>query len=35
VFDSDFFRNLAIAVLPFVLIGAVCLRAEHVGRSRS
>jgi hypothetical protein len=32
---DDFFRNLAIAVLPFVIIGAVCVRAEHVGRWRS
>jgi hypothetical protein len=32
VLADDFVRNLAIAVLPFVIIGAVCMRAEEVGR---
>ncbi|MET0387268.1 MAG: hypothetical protein ABW321_14965 [Polyangiales bacterium] len=33
VLSDGFGQNLLIAVLPFVLIGGICLRAEEVGRS--
>jgi hypothetical protein len=32
IFGDGFFRNLAVAVLPFVIIGAVCLRVQNLGR---
>jgi hypothetical protein len=32
--SCGFYRNLAVAVLPFLLIGAVCLRAQNIGRGR-
>lgn len=32
IFGAGFFRNLAVAVLPFVIIGAVCLRLQNLGR---
>jgi hypothetical protein len=34
IFDDGFYRNLAVAVLPFLLVGAVCLRAQNIGRRR-
>lgn len=34
IFDEGFFRNLAVAVLPFLLIGAVCVRVQEIGRPR-
>jgi hypothetical protein len=32
VWSDGFVRNLATAVLPFVVIGAVCARLHDVGR---
>jgi hypothetical protein len=32
IFDDGFFRNLAVALLPFVIIGAVCVRVQNLGR---
>lgn len=34
IFGDGFFRNLAIAVLPFLIIGAVCLHVQNSGRWR-
>lgn len=35
VYRDDFAFNLGVAVLPFLLIGAICARAEAIGRARS
>jgi hypothetical protein len=32
VWTEDFGRNLAVALLPFVIIGAICVRVERIGR---
>jgi hypothetical protein len=32
VVRDDFGKNLFVALLPFLLIGAVCLRVETIGR---
>jgi hypothetical protein len=32
IFGAGFFRNLAVALLPFVIIGAVCVRVQNLGR---
>jgi hypothetical protein len=32
IFADGFLRNLAVALLPFVIIGAVCLRVQNLGR---
>jgi hypothetical protein len=32
IFGEAFFRNLAVAALPFVIIGAVCARVQRLGR---
>ncbi len=34
VWRDRFADNLAVAVLPFVIIGAVCARAHGIGRQR-
>lgn len=34
VLQDDFGHNLAIALLPFLIIGAVSVRAEAIGRHR-
>jgi hypothetical protein len=33
-FDDDFGFNLAALLLPFLIVGAVCLRIEALGRAR-
>jgi hypothetical protein len=35
VWGRDFGFNLFVALLPFVIIGAICARAEGVGRPRA
>ncbi|MDP9151180.1 MAG: hypothetical protein M3O36_14730 [Myxococcota bacterium] len=35
VWNDDFGKNLFVALLPFILIGAICVRAERIGRTRS
>jgi hypothetical protein len=35
VWGHDFGFNLFVALLPFVIIGAICARAEAVGRPRA
>jgi hypothetical protein len=32
--SDDFLRTLAVVLLPFVAIGACCVRAEGIGRRR-
>ena len=34
VWNDDFGRNLFVALLPFLVIGAICVRAERIGRTR-
>jgi len=33
VWNDDFAFNLFVALLPFLMIGAVCLRVEAIGRA--
>ena len=35
VWSDDFGRNMVVALLPFIVIGAICVRADRVGRARS
>ena len=35
VWNDDFGKNLLVALLPFLVIGALCVRAERIGRAPS
>lgn len=34
VWNDDFARNVFVALLPFIVIGTICVRVERIGRMR-